>query len=591
MAELFDDRLDPAEPFDPRQWAVHGLLSAYFERERGGYEERLDRFLERAWASSPSPKRPGAPGRALGGTGVPAGEPVQRVRGPSLALGALIGRHPWALGITGVAAAILLVACVTWLATGRREPLTKHLLTIPDFAAVAQAAIAQPLPMTGSIGDPLMLCGLDFGPLGGSAVSDSLLAEMLASLNCGGLPDRLEAIEQARRERDGYMAEIESAVQRADREQASAYASPIMFAWTRVYRPLRDLGRFGEAIAEIQRALAYAGGENPLQEPWPSWQAPCLNELALTLEAMGDYEGACRVHLESVELRKAALKAESGYVGDPDIPDLPPSQHAARQFYGGDLVPPYLRLSWLAVLRSGRDGLPEARQWQAKAELQFRRFFAWVCAANEIPLPPEATLLDAFARSPADFQQPDESWFLDAQRAALTAYHGFDPNPGVVAWLRCCLFNAARLQRVAGDYAAAAATLEQLASIRAYPCCDEWRLDFYEPLEAARVSLLQGRYAVALKHLEVAGQTSGPRECPFEKDLNENPVGPLALAEVELLHGVALLGAGRDEKAARELIREAIAVRDSMAGGFTGEAYTDFLRQFRTWDELAGSAR
>ena len=545
MAEFLDDRLDSDEPFNARQWAMHGLLSAYFERERDGYEERLDRFLEKAWASSPSPKRQRG---ALGGTGVPAGEPAPSwLRGPPRRMASRLRPHPWALGITGVAAAILLVASVTWLATGRKEPLTKHLLTIPDFAAVAEAAIAQPLPMTGSIGDPLMLCGLDFGPT--SERSSSLLAELLASLNCGGLPDRLEAIEQARRERDQHLAAMESAVQCGDREQAHAYALPLMFVWTRVYRPLRDLGHFDEAIAEIQRAIACASGENPLCEQWPSWQAPILNELALTLEAMGNYEGACRVHRESVELRKAALKAEPGYVGDPDIPDLPPSPHAARQFYGGDLVPPYLRLSWLAVLRGGRAGLPEARQWQAKAELQFSRFFAWVCVANGIPLPPEATLLDAFASSPDEFQRPRAEAYSGLERQLAVRYQGYIPDPSIVAWLRCCLFNA------------------------------------------ARVSILRGRYGAALAYLQAARASSGARECAFATDLSERPVGPLALAEVEMLHAVALLGAGRDEGVARELIREAIAVRDSMASAFTGEAYTDFLRQFRTWDELAAAAR
>ena len=54
----------------------------------------------------------------------------------------------WPLRLTALAAAIILVACVTWLTTGRRQPLTKHLLVIPDFASVAEAAIASPSSMT-----------------------------------------------------------------------------------------------------------------------------------------------------------------------------------------------------------------------------------------------------------------------------------------------------------------------------------------------------------------------------------------------------------------------------------------------------------
>jgi tetratricopeptide (TPR) repeat protein len=595
MPEPLDDRLDTGASFDPHQWIVHGLLSVYFEPSEQR-DRRTKAILARAYATPLSPKR--QRGVPAGGTGVPAGESAPSwPRGslapwlrtaPSLALRAL-ARHP--RRTAGVAlAAVLLAVCVTWLATGRREPLTKHLLKVPDFAAVAEAAIAQPLPMTGSIGDPLMLCGLDFGPTGQPATrttaGDGLLVEMLASLNCGGLPDRLAAIEQARRERDEYLDAMQSAVASGDREQAIAYHSPVMFAWTRVYRPLRDLGHFAEAIAEVQRALAWASGENPLGEPWRGWHRACLNDLAESLEAMGDYEGARRVHLESVELRKAYLRTDPGYVGDPDIPDLPPSPSPARQFYGGELVPPYLRLSWLAVLRGGRDGLSEARQWQDKAEFLLRRFFGRVCAANGILLPPEATLLDDFARSPPEFQHPDESWFWDPQRPPPTRYHGFLPDASVVAWLRCCLFNAARLQRVAGDYAAAAATLEQLASIRAYPCNDEWRLDFYEPLEVARVSLLQGCYRAALQHLEVARQTSGPRACPFEEDLNENPVGPLALAEVELLHGVALLGGNIHSPDGRRLIEQSIAVAGKMSGQLEGQTRSAFLDPFTRWNDM-----
>jgi tetratricopeptide (TPR) repeat protein len=592
MTDLLDDRLDAGEPFDPHQWIMHGILSAYFEPPESRARREAAILALTCGTGVPAGEsadaiRRGGPSRTPAGwesrqPGADRGFSAQRVpKGPSLALRALMGHRPWLVRGAALAAAVLLLAVSI--------PYALKMSERQAFAAAAQKAVAQAHSIAPSRSDRGVLCGqnirFDQGP-----ASDSLLTEMLASLDCGGLSTQLEAIAKARRERDGLLAAMQDAADVGDPVQAHSYAQSLMFAWIRVYRPLRDLGHFAEALAEIQDALACTAGENPLCERWPVWHIVCMNDWAETLEAMGDYEGARQAHLESVALRKAAMRAESAaYVGDPDLPGLPPSPQPAWQFYGGDLVPPYLSLSWLAVLRDGPDGLREARGWQAKAELQFRRFFRRVCASDGILLAPDVSVLDAFTKLHETFQHPDERWMIQGANPPL--HNGFVPDVTAVAWLRCCLFNAARLQRVAGDYGGAAAILDQLAAIQPYPCSDEWRLDFYEPLENARVAVLQGHYDAALRYLDVARQFTGPRECPYEAKLSERPVGPLALAEAELMRGVALVGAGRDRETGRDLIRQALAVRDAMAATFPPDAQAEFLRQFTTWDALARVAR
>ena len=84
MAEHPDDRLDFDEPFDPRQWALHGLLMAYFERERGGYSARIDAMLERVFALDQSPKRKRG-----------AISPSSLARGPSAGTDAFGGFWRW----------------------------------------------------------------------------------------------------------------------------------------------------------------------------------------------------------------------------------------------------------------------------------------------------------------------------------------------------------------------------------------------------------------------------------------------------------------------------------------------------------------
>lgn len=540
-----DDLLIMGEPIDPQQQAMHGLLWAYFEGDRTQSDERVARILERVWAATPRRMR----GRAVP---APSSPPLQ----------ARMCRHRWLLSGTGIAAAVLLVAYLLTRPQPASTPageLPATMSASPDFAVMAEAAVVQPLPMNGTIGEPAMLCELDLGlsAVTGDVAAGSLLAEWWKSLDCGVVQARLDAIETARRRRDELMARLE--VSGVDPCVGPGHS--LMAAWREVARALRGLGRFEDALAEMRVAIQFGRLMRATDGCWDPQVASCLNDLVETLEVTGDYSAARQARLESIQVRYATW-------GDPTGPDAGVADDSPC-FPGSPLVAPYLSMSWLAVLGRGRAGLPEAWYWQSEAEFILRAHLARVCQLNGIPLAPDATLLGVFAAVPEEFRCPEDTPCPTGDdEVPVARYHGAVPQAALVAWLRCVLFNEARLHRVAGEYNAAAATLRKLAEIPAYPRTDEWRLDFYEPLENARVAILRGHHAEALSYLDVAQEHAPALAATEGEDRAQStrrPVGLLARAEFDLLRGVALTRLDANDAEGRALVVQALKVPQKIA--------------------------
>jgi hypothetical protein len=155
------------------------------------------------------------------------------------------------------------------------------------------------------------------------------------------------------------------------------------------------------------------------------------------------------------------------------------------------------------------------------------------------------------------------------------------------------LYNAARLRRVAGDYDGAAALLADLATIPAYPFTDEWRLNFFEPLESARVAALRHDDAAALAHLNAAAAASGPAECPWQPAYNKIAVGLLPRMEHDLLRGAALVRLNRSAAEfaqGRRLLAQVRQTVDRVTDNLPAAQSAAFRRSFEVWNKLAMAA-
>ena len=106
----FPDSFDTDQPFDPSQWAMHGLLSVWFEAEAGVRTSRIDTVLRQI--------------------------PAER-RHPSFAL-----RPHLAWWLTGLAAAavVVLVFFPSWPPGGTGQALAQQL---------QQVGLSEPLPSLG----------------------------------------------------------------------------------------------------------------------------------------------------------------------------------------------------------------------------------------------------------------------------------------------------------------------------------------------------------------------------------------------------------------------------------------------------------
>lgn len=399
---------------------------------------------------------------------------------------------------------------------------------------------------------------------------------------------------------DAYLKRIDGARAALDALKralkADPYARPpiisdVMHAWTDVFRPLRDLGRYHEAVQEIQAAIEYTR-HNPTAEYVHTWHWVYLNDLGNAHAAFGDYNAAQQAYLESIRLRKAPINVHPNPIQA--ITDL------ARS-----LTPLYQSMGWLAVVEKGTTGLEEAYGWHAEADAALRRYFAAACDLHGISLPAGTTAWTAYQAAPPEFRAPRESYYAGEWDAAKARHSGLAPTATHVMLLRAHLYHEARLKRVEGRYEEAMALLTRAASMPYYPAHDELRLAFHESLEVSRLSILLEDYADAVRHARQAMENSGaaPLKDAHGKDTTKPPIGPLARAEASLFLGAALLGRARvnslersvstapplssEIDQARQFITKALAVPRAMANRMNPEERDRFLRQFITWVELA----
>jgi hypothetical protein len=603
-----EDLFDPATPFDADQWAMHGLMAAYFESARGDpqgrVEARVQALLARAGAFCPSPKlgSTGVPaGEAAGGTGVPAGGavPLRLRTGPSLSrragIRALISHRRWALRGAGLAAAMIALAVVV--------PLAWRAAEREAFAAAATKVALTPVPE------------VQFELLEGDAVEK-----------------REEDLAKARETLAALRAEAERAAREGTPEEALKATHRVLMPWKDVYRPLRDLGRWDKALAEMHAELDYMeAGNNPTGAPLysPDWHFVLLLDLGSTLEMMGDYAGARKAYLQSIDDREQ--RAERGRDQPPEFEREMYPQARRIETYVACVSPAYWRMSYLAALEGN---LVEARHWHALAEACLRDYFVGVCEAAAASLgresPPgpksepeapargplseprpagsgpsavwhrrpggEPSLLEAYNAAPREFREPQLGYSGPEQDALAHTYNGFLPAFGFVSKLREHLYHEARLCRMERNFAGAKQVLTAAARLPYDAVSDESRLMFSEPMELARIAIAERDYPTALVKIAEAEQNTGPIPLwdPNGNDVSKPPIAPLALAEADLLKGVALVGlnrAGPERATGRRLIGEGLRTLDLACAALPANACENLDQHLSAWKALGQHVR
>jgi len=403
------------------------------------------------------------------------------------------------------------------------------------------------------------------------------------------LEQHRQALEAAEHKRDQALAAVER-----DPDNIHAPTMKALQAWQAVYCEYRALGLRDSAVAENRAALAY-DRDNPTGRPIGNWEAILLDGLGNTLAMFGDYGGARQAYVDSLELRLAS----GGHKPDPHRGEPGYEGHLAQE-----VVLFYFRLVMLSV---AEDDLPQAWQWQVKAEKAMRDKLSTTCELNGVAFPKDASVWQLWRALPAEYHDPKPVYSIEERQQWPQAWHVYEPGESCFHLLGALLYHEAILHRLAGDHAAAWQALERVETMEDWltqnPGNDEYRLPLVLHIERARLAIINKDFPQALAHLEAAeaylaavrelfakqasGEIDEPRPAP---DVNKLPISPSRRAELNLLRGIALRGQDPGNKEAQRLIKKALAVPQRMAERMTAVDRDRFWRQFEAWRRLAEHA-
>lgn len=418
------------------------------------------------------------------------------------------------------------------------------------------------------------------------------IGEPLLSNDAAALQERVVAIEAVQAKRDELLTQAANYMQAGQVTKAQDLLDAICKAWSGLYRRERDIGRWNEAATEVRQCIAYIDHLVPFGEyPPVSWRHVCMLDLGDTLALLGDFDGARSAYEESLATREVVWLRGFN------------SQASRVAAYASDVGPPvYGCLRSLAVAHGD---VAAAREWHARADAALRDYFVGVCRAAGRAIPDDLTPFEAFRAMPPEFQHPPTRPGEDYLASFRQRYNGWEPSPGVIRRLREHLVGEAQLWRVQGDFESAATALTQAEQVPYYFEHDEERTPLHLPLEWARVYIARGDFRRAYE------QTLAATANLDQPSFDGRPAGTLLRLEVQLVRATVLVGAdlahvavggspadpGRDVHEAsvhedgRQLLDQARRSAQTLAAYLPEPARENFLRQFRTWDELAKAAR
>ena len=333
--------------------------------------------------------------------------------------------------------------------------------------------------------------------------------------------------------------------------------------WTQIYRGLRSLGRWEEAIDEALAFTEYARTRNAGPEGYTMYYTALADTGKLYL-AIGDYENA------KTYLHQACVEARNYHewsCGSASFRN--PRPHFLKIALAGS-VGSYL--GTLTAIASGEEDQEAAWALHRQAEALLTDYFANECVYRELDVADGASLYElcmAVATvADADYETP----------ATLTRQH---------------LLREASLLRVDRKADEAARLIERIDTIPYYPGADDLRQDFWVLLERVRIAIAQGDFPTALAAAKAAEVVAGP--VPLQdsegRDRTRDAVGPLARAELIFLRGVVLNSASPGDTSALFKMESAMEILNQSAAVSTEGRRRPFLRRFEEWNRVTTRIR
>ena len=324
--------------------------------------------------------------------------------------------------------------------------------------------------------------------------------------------------------------------------------------WAQIYRQLLSLGQWDEALAEMQKCLAYCEERYNSPQKYDFYYV-CLRDFGLLYASWGDYDTALTYHQRSLTVARehqAWLTEQKRKAGQ----DNPAHQGGVTS----TLVPRLWDLSTLCAARGEPGDTQKAWEYHHQAGQLLTTFFRQECKRRGLAVKPDASLPELCQAVAADGDKGLES---------------------LTTKVREHLFHQARLLRLDRKVDEAKAILEVSAKLPYHEYADESRLNFNEPMEQLRLAIAKGDYRAALTWAEQAQQNAGPRR--FRSIPPHAAMGPIAHAELTFFRGVASLGLNKNDPEARQLLESALSTVKSLSKSLPPTVRDRFLKSFEDW--------
>ncbi len=316
----------------------------------------------------------------------------------------------------------------------------------------------------------------------------------------------------------------EIARNRADRDEALRIGADPWEPWTQLYRHLRALGRWEEALSEAHAFVEFARERDRTPARYSMYYTG-LFDLGKIYTAIGDYEKAWGYHKQSLAV---AREYQEWYLSTLGVAE---ESVAYAQEMASTLVP---RLSALSTLAGAQGKLRLAWDYHNRGTDSLTRYFRRECADRGLKMSAAASLAEL----------------------CLAAISAGPVRPSPVVKVREHLLREARLHRLDRNLDAAEQTLDAALAVPDHPFADGSRLDFNEPMERLYLAIARGDFPAARLFADHAAQHTGPRE--FDGYPPHVPIGITACAQLKFLKAVALAAVDRTDPEATRLMDAAL---------------------------------
>lgn len=343
----------------------------------------------------------------------------------------------------------------------------------------------------------------------------------------------------------------------ANRDEALRVGDDPWLPWTQIYRHLRALGRWEEALSEAHAFVEYARQRDIKPDRYSMYYSG-LFDLGNIYAAIGNYETAWDYHERSLAV---ARDYQEWYLSRSGVPE---DSVAYARAMASTLVP---RLSALSILAVAQGDMRIGWQYHNEASALLADYFWLKCTDRGLNMNASATLVDFCASVVADGDIPHS----------------------LVVKVREHLLCEARLHRLDHNLESAEQTLDTAAALPDYPFADESRLDFNEPMERLRITIARGEFVNALAFAIKAEANTGARQ--FEGRPTHPPIGIVARAELQFLRGVALAGMNRADPEAVRLIDASLDTISQAAASLSSTRRERFSRLFEEWTRVRKGVR